>query len=647
MKWKTSILALLAIGLMAPSFPGAPPPGGGGGGSPDGLGTTGPKGLFTTTGPNTAAPNPVFSFGNLGAAPAINWANGQTQAATINQASATFVPFTGGVSGGNYTLILTQDSTPGTLIWPASVRWPAGMGPAINMDPNSVTLVNCWYDGTNYNCIGGVSSASFTQGTGDPTTGNPACSTGDFRENTDTGAMFYCEDGPTDTWRMIGEYTAITDFVTTMKFTARDVDDAPGFSDAAGADPNPPPWSRVGKWFFGIFHNPDTYSIESILSWSWNTGGGEATNPFLPQWGFSMEPAFGAGMRSGKEQQEAYFQWSVPQYQVTIASGGSNAIALGMNLTFTGGEVCRPLDTDADLSNGAVLTMVCSNAAGTARDAPDNTDVITACTGPSSPAACSPMPAGTVSGSAFDQNIAVRPMFLECLPQYPGCGWKMQRGIEKSTGVAMYYVLASPGDGTMHLGNGDVDDVNITQVFIPAHPSASLGSDNTPIVVQKKGGVGVDSSNSDAGAHNDTSALGGQLVVGDGSFSWFLLGPTRTVCGAFTSSVSTASNILISALNFREPVEITGLACRDNATSTTLAQITLKRASGAAIGNGIDFVGGAVPCGGNADDLVYVLADTADADRELVSGASLRIDGTGLNFPVSHSVCVSYRELAR
>jgi len=56
----------------------------------------------------------------------INWANGNVQSITLNTSNTTFI-FTNGQAGGQYQLIVNQDTTGGrTISWPASVKWAGG-----------------------------------------------------------------------------------------------------------------------------------------------------------------------------------------------------------------------------------------------------------------------------------------------------------------------------------------------------------------------------------------------------------------------------------------------------------------------------------------------------------------------------------------
>jgi len=90
----------------------------------------------------------IYAFGNSGASPAINWANGNIQTLTMT-ANATFT-FSNPVAGVTYTLRLTQDVTGGrTATWPATVKWSGGIAPTLSL-ANKIDLIYLFYDGTSY-----------------------------------------------------------------------------------------------------------------------------------------------------------------------------------------------------------------------------------------------------------------------------------------------------------------------------------------------------------------------------------------------------------------------------------------------------------------------------------------------------------------
>ncbi|NTW32789.1 MAG: hypothetical protein HGB12_09215 [Bacteroidetes bacterium] len=91
-------------------------------------------GTFTTSSPSPAN---------------VNWNNSNVQEITL-AADRTFI-FTNGKSGGDYTLLIKQNSTGGwSISWPANVKWDGGIPPVLNKTANAIGMVEFIYDGTNY-----------------------------------------------------------------------------------------------------------------------------------------------------------------------------------------------------------------------------------------------------------------------------------------------------------------------------------------------------------------------------------------------------------------------------------------------------------------------------------------------------------------
>ncbi|MFA6601246.1 MAG: hypothetical protein WCT02_00060 [Candidatus Paceibacterota bacterium] len=79
----------------------------------------------------------------------ILWSAGNVQSLTLSN-SPTLV-FGGGQAGGEYTLILGQDSTGGrTVTWPSDVKWPNGVTPTLTSTANSIDTAHFLYDGSYY-----------------------------------------------------------------------------------------------------------------------------------------------------------------------------------------------------------------------------------------------------------------------------------------------------------------------------------------------------------------------------------------------------------------------------------------------------------------------------------------------------------------
>jgi hypothetical protein len=80
---------------------------------------------------------------------AIDWNAGNVQSMTLS--SSPTLTFSNGQAGGEYQLILTQDSTGDrTVTWPATVKWPGGNAPVLTSTASSTDLISLLYNGTNY-----------------------------------------------------------------------------------------------------------------------------------------------------------------------------------------------------------------------------------------------------------------------------------------------------------------------------------------------------------------------------------------------------------------------------------------------------------------------------------------------------------------
>lgn len=90
--------------------------------------------------------------GNSGAADTIDWTTGNKHKSTLT-GNVTYT-FTAPSGPTNITLKLVQDATGSrTVTWPTSVmRWPGGTAPTLSTAANSVDILVCYFDGTNYYC---------------------------------------------------------------------------------------------------------------------------------------------------------------------------------------------------------------------------------------------------------------------------------------------------------------------------------------------------------------------------------------------------------------------------------------------------------------------------------------------------------------
>jgi hypothetical protein len=87
--------------------------------------------------------------GNSSTAQTINWNNANVQSSTLT-GSVTYT-FSNPISGGEYTLIMTQGGAGSfTATWPAAVKWSGGTAPTLTTTVGKVDVVRFVYDGTSY-----------------------------------------------------------------------------------------------------------------------------------------------------------------------------------------------------------------------------------------------------------------------------------------------------------------------------------------------------------------------------------------------------------------------------------------------------------------------------------------------------------------
>jgi hypothetical protein len=79
----------------------------------------------------------------------IDWDAGNTQTVTLGGNRT--LALSDGRAGGEYSLILKQDSTGGrTVVWPSDIKWPSGVAPTLSSDPSAIDIVRFLYDGSDY-----------------------------------------------------------------------------------------------------------------------------------------------------------------------------------------------------------------------------------------------------------------------------------------------------------------------------------------------------------------------------------------------------------------------------------------------------------------------------------------------------------------
>ena len=75
----------------------------------------------------------------------INWSNGAVHTVTLNAAGPLVITMNNPVDGGAYALRIIQGATPGTVTWPANVKWPGGTPPTLSTNTGDIDVVNLLY----------------------------------------------------------------------------------------------------------------------------------------------------------------------------------------------------------------------------------------------------------------------------------------------------------------------------------------------------------------------------------------------------------------------------------------------------------------------------------------------------------------------
>lgn len=91
---------------------------------------------------------PVNAIGNSGTTKTVNWNDSNIQSLTLT-ANCTLT-FSNPKTGGTYRLIVTQDSSPRTITWPAAVKWVGGAAPTLSAGSGAKDMMTFIYDGTSY-----------------------------------------------------------------------------------------------------------------------------------------------------------------------------------------------------------------------------------------------------------------------------------------------------------------------------------------------------------------------------------------------------------------------------------------------------------------------------------------------------------------
>jgi len=79
----------------------------------------------------------------------IDWKTGNKAELTLSENITTF-NFTAPSKVCSLVLKIIQDSSPRTITWPASVKWPAGTAPTLSTGNGDIDIISFYYDGTSF-----------------------------------------------------------------------------------------------------------------------------------------------------------------------------------------------------------------------------------------------------------------------------------------------------------------------------------------------------------------------------------------------------------------------------------------------------------------------------------------------------------------
>jgi hypothetical protein len=83
-----------------------------------------------------------------GSALTVDFLTGRSQKITLT-ANCTLT-FSNAVAGERYDIVIVQDTTPRTITWPASVKWPGGAAIPLTPSSGGIDVISLLYDGTNF-----------------------------------------------------------------------------------------------------------------------------------------------------------------------------------------------------------------------------------------------------------------------------------------------------------------------------------------------------------------------------------------------------------------------------------------------------------------------------------------------------------------
>lgn len=388
------------------------------------------------------------------------------------------------------------------------------------------------------------------------------------------------------------------------------IDNAPGIADGAGADPNPFPGVRASEILSGVWGSAFTNAIDYIHCISgFNGGCGKGTvDNDLYQGGLLIEYSYDQGLRSGAEAMEMYWSVTPATHVVSIDGSGGGAIALGDNVTFSDGAVCRPAQADANLSNGAVIRMTCVDD-----DPPGVAATISSgCSG------CT----GAVTGAVAD--VVYRPWEVTW-----DTGGHLVRHAFRVAHNGTRAMTGAYFDGAnlvSHLGwRGPFSGESATDALRVSIPAFATHSTSLP---SWEGDIAVDTTNE--------ATSGGTLVFHDGTAAR-ALSATQTDC--FRVDGLDGTDDLVIPHAWYQPVAVVAMGCHnDDADPATDATLTLETLGGTAID-----LAGTLTCAAHTAAMAW--QTTSDADRVLASGAMLRFDNVVAPTTATddHTICIAFQ----
>lgn len=116
-----------------------------------GIGTTAPNERLEVN--NTIVHSSEYNNGVSGTTATIDWSNGNYQTITLDTTGGT-LNFTNPSGTGDFVLRIIQDGTGARTIttWDTDIKWSGAVTPTLSIAANSIDLIRCMYNESNYFC---------------------------------------------------------------------------------------------------------------------------------------------------------------------------------------------------------------------------------------------------------------------------------------------------------------------------------------------------------------------------------------------------------------------------------------------------------------------------------------------------------------